>query len=114
MKQETFRINVDRFRELLDEKLPEEFVRMVASLLPECEAISVDDDMPGIGELANAIRRSIHEISEPLTAISNYVTACRHLAISGDQQQIQMALDRVAEQIDRARDSMRRLRELLK
>jgi len=55
----------------------------------------------------------VHEVSEPLTAINNYVHVCRRLAANTGQESISTALERIAEQSDRAREVILRLRELV-
>jgi C4-dicarboxylate-specific signal transduction histidine kinase len=111
VEQELFvRLDVRRFRELLEAKLPEDNVRTVKCLVAECQTKPVGNDLPKIGEVT--IRQIVHEVSQPLTAISNYLAACRHLTISGDRQHIEAGLTLAAEQVNRAWDIMRRLREL--
>jgi phosphoglycerate-specific signal transduction histidine kinase len=113
VEQDLFRLNVGRFRELLEAKLSEQDVRIVECILAECQTQHADDDPFGMVELRGQVAQLGHEVSQPLTAISNYLSACRHLTSSGDRQQVQTGLRRMADQVDRAWEVIWRLRELV-
>lgn len=114
MEQGSFiRLNVGRFRELLGAELPQDSVRTVLSILAECEARPLDGDRPETGEFVGPVSQLVHEASQPLTAISSYIAACRHLVMSGKLQRAETALNRSAEQVHRAWEVMKRLRQLV-
>ena len=56
----------------------------------------------------------VHEVNQPLTAISNYVNACRRLVTTGNHEQVQAALERIADQTNRAREIVQRIRDFVK
>jgi two-component system, LuxR family, sensor kinase FixL len=62
-------------------------------------------------ELGQVVSALVHEVNQPLTAIGNYVNACRRLVAAGDLKRTQGALRRVADQTDRARQIVGRIRE---
>jgi two-component system sensor kinase FixL len=64
-------------------------------------------------ELGQVVSTLVHEVNQPITAISNYVNACRRLATSGKQEQLQAALERIASQTNRAREIVHRIREFV-
>lgn len=64
-----------------------------------------------LGQMASALA---HEVNQPLAAISNYVNAMRRLLDSANQAAASQALDRVAEQTERARQIIQRLRDLVR
>jgi two-component system sensor kinase FixL len=66
-----------------------------------------------LNELGQVVSTLVHEVNQPLTAISNYVNACRRLAPTGDQKRVQSALERIADQADRARQIVQRIREFV-
>ena len=41
-----------------------------------------------LNELGHVVSTLVHEVSQPLTAISNYVNACRRLVETEDQERI--------------------------
>ena len=41
-----------------------------------------------LNELGQVVSTLVHEVNQPLTAISNYVNACRRLVKTGDQERI--------------------------
>ena len=67
--------------------------------------------MQRLTELGQVLSTLVHEVNQPLTAISNYVNACRRLVATGNLERIQGALQRVADQTDRARQIVLRIRE---
>jgi two-component system, LuxR family, sensor kinase FixL len=64
-------------------------------------------------ELGQVVSTLVHEVNQPITAISNYVNACRRLATSGRHEQVQAALERIASQTTRAREIVHRIREFV-
>ena len=56
----------------------------------------------------------VHEVNQPLTAIGNYVNACRRLLTSGKQEQLHSVLTKIGDQTDRARQIVQRIREFVK
>jgi two-component system sensor kinase FixL len=64
-------------------------------------------------ELGQVVSTLVHEVNQPITAISNYVNACRRLAASGKHEQVQAALERIASQTTRAREIVHRIREFV-
>jgi two-component system, LuxR family, sensor kinase FixL len=64
-------------------------------------------------ELGQVVSTLVHEVNQPITAISNYVNACRRLVTSGSQEQVQAALERIASQTNRAREIVHRIREFV-
>ena len=52
-------------------------------------------------ELGQVVTALVHEISEPLTAITNYVAACRRL-MCGRDELVEGVLKQIAAQTDRA------------
>ena len=65
-------------------------------------------------ELGQVVSALVHEVNQPLTAIGNYVNACRRLMASGRQEQLQGALQQIGDQTDRARQIVQRIREFVK
>lgn len=63
-----------------------------------------------LGQLVSAL---VHEVNQPLTAISNYVGACRRLAGAGNQQGLVVALDRIEGQTNRTREIVQRIRDFV-
>jgi two-component system sensor kinase FixL len=64
-----------------------------------------------LGQMASALA---HEVNQPLTAMANYLSGARRLLGAGNQEAAQQALTRIAEQAERAREIIRRLRELMR
>src|SRR3984885_15130771 len=50
-----------------------------------------------LNELGQVVSTLVHEVSQPLTAISNYVNACRRLVETEDQERIQSILQRITD-----------------
>jgi two-component system sensor kinase FixL len=65
-------------------------------------------------ELGQVVSTLVHEVNQPLTAISNYVNACRRLVTAGDGERIQAALERIADQTNRTREVVQRIRDFVK
>lgn len=68
--------------------------------------------LTALGEMASALA---HELNQPLSAITNYVTGSRQLLARerSDPQKVRDALERAAEQALRAGQIIRRLREFV-
>ncbi len=64
-----------------------------------------------LGQMAAAIA---HEVNQPLTALANYLGGVRRLLAAGNQQGALQAMDRIAEQAERARQIIQRLRVLVR
>jgi two-component system, LuxR family, sensor kinase FixL len=67
-----------------------------------------------LNELGQVVSTLVHEVNQPLTAISNYVNACRRLIKTGDQEQIQSVLQRITDQTNRTRGIVKRIRDFVK
>jgi two-component system sensor kinase FixL len=52
-----------------------------------------------------------HEVNQPLTAICAYLSGVRRLLASDNQDAVPQAIERVAEQADRARQIVKRIRD---
>ena len=64
-----------------------------------------------LGQLASALA---HEVNQPLTAMTNYLNGVRRLLVAGNQAAAQQAMERIAEQAERARQIIQRLRALVR
>jgi two-component system sensor kinase FixL len=64
-----------------------------------------------LGQMASALA---HEVNQPLTAIANYLNGARRLLASGSQESALQAMQRIAEQTDRARQIVRHLHDLVR
>ncbi len=62
-------------------------------------------------ELGQVVSPLVHEVNEALTAIGNYVNACRRLVTAGNQEQVPTILERIADQTIRAGEIVHRMRE---
>ena len=67
-----------------------------------------------LSEMGQFISALVHEVNQPLTAISNYLGACRRLAASGNQAGLDLALDRIEGQAQRTRDIVQRIRNFVR
>lgn len=65
-------------------------------------------------EVDHVVSALVHEVSQPLTAISNYASACHRLATSAGQERFQAALERIVHQTNRTWEIARRMREFVK
>ena len=65
-------------------------------------------------EVGHFLSSLVHEASQPLTAIRNYVSACRLLAKNTGQDRVLAALERIAEQTDRTWEIVHRLQGFVK
>lgn len=66
-----------------------------------------------LSEMGQFISALVHEVNQPLTAISNYIGACRRLAAAGNQAGFELALDRIEGQTQRTRDVVQRIRDFV-
>ena len=67
-----------------------------------------------LNELGQVVSTLVHEVNQPLTAITNYVSACRRLVKNGDQERIQSILQRITDQTNRTRGIVQRIRDFVK
>ena len=67
-----------------------------------------------LNDLGQMVSALAHEVNQPLAAMANYINGARRLFALGNQAAGQQAIERVAEQSDRARQIIRRLRDLVK
>jgi two-component system, LuxR family, sensor kinase FixL len=67
-----------------------------------------------LNDLGLMVSALAHEVNQPLAAMANYINGARRLFAAGNQGGGQQAIERVAEQADRARQIIRRLRDLVK
>ena len=65
-------------------------------------------------ELGQFVSALVDEVNQPITAIHNYLSACRRLAASGNQIGVQSALERMAGQTDRASEIIQRIRDYVR
>ncbi len=62
-----------------------------------------------LGQMAAALA---HEVNQPLTAMANYLNGVRRLLAAGKQEAALQAMGRIAEQAERARQIIQRLRTM--
>jgi two-component system sensor kinase FixL len=67
-----------------------------------------------LNELGQMVSALAHEVNQPLAAMANYLNGARRLFASGNTEAAQRALDLVSEQSERARQIIRRLRDLVR
>ena len=67
-----------------------------------------------LNELGLLVSALSHELNQPLAAIGNYISGARRLLTAGNSAGAGQALERVAEQANRARDIIQRLRDLVR
>jgi two-component system sensor kinase FixL len=79
--------------------------------LKEMEAVLVH--LSRVSELGQNVSALIHEVTQPLTAISNYLEASIHLAKTGNTERLRPILERSAEQAVRATEIIRHLRDFI-
>ena len=65
-------------------------------------------------ELGQMVSALAHEVNQPLTAITNYLGGARRLLAAGKQESARQAMERIAEQADRARQIIQRLRDFVR
>ncbi|HET6521333.1 MAG TPA: ATP-binding protein, partial [Geminicoccaceae bacterium] len=93
-------------RDITDRRLAEHRVHQLQGELAHVSRLSA------MGEMASALA---HELNQPLTAIMNYVQACRRLMASGrgGPERLAELMDRAAGQVSRAGDIIARLRQFI-
>ena len=79
--------------------------------LNEMEAVLVH--MSRVSELGQNVSALIHEVNQPLTAIANYAAASIQLIKSSQGERLMPILQQLAEQVARAADIVRHLREFI-
>jgi two-component system sensor kinase FixL len=67
-----------------------------------------------LSELGQFVSALVHEVNQPLTAINNYVSACRRLVAAGNLAAITTAIQRIEDQTHRTRDVVRRIRDFVR
>ena len=67
-----------------------------------------------LNELGQVVSTLVHEVNQPITAIRNYVSACRRLAVAGNQAGVQSALERMEGQAKRTSEIIERIRDFVK
>jgi len=69
-----------------------------------------------LGTLGEMVSGIAHEVNQPLTAISNYASACRRMVLAGaiEGQELAATLDKIAAQAERAGQVIRGLRALVR
>ena len=67
-----------------------------------------------VSELGLMVSALAHEVNQPLTAIGNYVHASQRLARAGDTANLQVALEKAANEATRANAIVKRLRDSIK
>ena len=67
-----------------------------------------------LNELGHLVSALAHEVNQPLAAIANYANGARRLLTSGSVGAAAQAVERVAEQAERARQIIQRLRDLVR
>ena len=65
-------------------------------------------------ELGQVVSTLVHEVNQPFTAIKNYLSACRRLAASGNQERVLAALEQAEDQTKRASEIIRRIQDFVK
>lgn len=67
-----------------------------------------------LSELGQMVSTLAHEVGQPLTAVTNYLSGIRRLLPADSPPLLREALERVAEQAERARGIVQSLRELVR
>ena len=70
--------------------------------------------MSRLSELGQLVSALVHEVNQPLAAISNYTQAIQRLLNAGTAERVPLALEKIAEQTERAYQIIRRLREFVR
>ena len=63
-----------------------------------------------VGQMVSAL---VHEVNQPLTAITNYLGACRRLVAAGNHQAIGQVLERIEGQANRTHAIIQRMRNFV-
>jgi two-component system sensor kinase FixL len=92
-------------RDLTERQMHEKRVRELQSELVHVQRLSE------LGQLVSAL---VHEVNQPLTAITNYLNACRRLAAAGNLPAIATAMQRIEDQTRRTRQVVQRIRDFVK
>lgn len=79
--------------------------------MKEMEAVLIH--LSRVNELGQNVSSLIHEITQPLTAISNYLAGCIQLASTSNMGTLKPLLERCQEQTVRASGIIRRLRDFI-
>ena len=66
-----------------------------------------------LNELGQLVSALVHEVNQPLTAITNYLGACRRLAAAGNLSGVEQALYRIEGQAARTRSIVQRIRDFV-
>lgn len=66
-----------------------------------------------LNELGQLVSALVHEVNQPLTAITNYTSACRRLTAAGNLKGVEQALARIEDQTGRTRDIVQRIRNFV-
>jgi two-component system sensor kinase FixL len=64
-------------------------------------------------ELGQVVTTLVHEVNQPITAIGNYLNACRRLAATGKLTEVQAAIERMEDQTKRASEIIQRIRDFV-
>ena len=85
-----------------------------ACLITEVHSDIAEEDNGVCGQLADVIAVLAHEVSEPLTAISNYIDGAQRILQRGwpDLESVRAAMARTSDQIARGAEGVRLLRDL--
>ncbi len=67
-----------------------------------------------VSELGQMVSALAHEVNQPLTAMSNYLSGARRLFAAGNQAGGLAAMERISEQSERARQIIQRLRDFVR
>ncbi len=67
-----------------------------------------------LGEMGQMASALAHELNQPLAAISNYLRASRRLLRTGESAKVEAAFGKAVEQVDRAGQIIRRLRDFVR
>jgi two-component system sensor kinase FixL len=62
-----------------------------------------------LNELGQMVSSLVHEVNQPLTAINNYVSACRRLVPQDGAPHLRAAIEHIAAQTSRTRDIVQRI-----
>jgi len=118
-------LSVGEFR-TTGEYLPEGqhgFVGIIRDLTERKAQVREAEDLRGrlahvgrLGTLGEMVSGIAHEVNQPLTAISNYASACRRMVLAGaiEGQELAATLDKIAAQAERAGQVIRGLRALVR
>jgi len=67
-----------------------------------------------LSELGQMVSALAHEVNQPLTAVGNYLRASQRLVEIGDAAKVQTALGKAADEVTRASEIIRRLRDFMR